>query len=278
MVISSKMYTMGYLAGWFVIYAGITTSVSEDLRTERIIDSFEAVEAKQGVAVDHDALYVISNHAIGKYDKFGFKKLGQWECPEGKPLTHLNSGIVYGGKLYCAHSNYPNVPMTSSIEIWNPKTMEHIGNHSFGIMQGSLTWIDRKDGFWYACFAHYRNQAKEPNRDPSWTSLVKLDDEWGRIEGWVFPDILVEKFGDYSSSGGAFGPDGKLYVTGHDNRELYVVTIPNAGSTLEFLGSIPIRAEGQAFVFDPIEDWKLYSILKSERIVFISQLVPNDRL
>lgn len=248
------------------------TSLAELHQKENLIETFEAEEAKQGVAVDDHALYVISNHAIGKYDKRSFKKLARWECPEGEPLTHLNAGIVYEGKLYCAHSNYPNVPMTSSVEIWDPKTMEHIASHSFGIMQGSLTWIDRRNGFWYACFAHYNNRAKEPNRNPSWTSLVKFDDQWRRVEGWVFPDTLVEKFGDYSSSGGAFGPDGRLYVTGHDNQELYVLGLPQAGSVLEYHGHISIEAKGQAFAFDLQDAWKMYSIVKDERRVIVSHL------
>jgi hypothetical protein len=28
-------------------------------------------------------------------------------------------------------------------------TMEHVDTHSFGIHQGSATWVDRHDGSWW---------------------------------------------------------------------------------------------------------------------------------
>lgn len=239
---------------------------------EESLSSFVAPEAKQGVAVDDEYVYVISNHAIAKYGKSSGRRIARWECPEGEPLVHLNAGIVLDGKLYCAHSNYPGVPMTSSIEIWDPNTLEHLGSHSFGIMAGSCTWIDRKDGFWYVCFAHYSNRAAEPSRDPSWTTLVKFDADWNRVEGWVFPLELVSLFGKYSSSGGAFGPDGRLYVTGHDNTALYVLDFPEAGPVLRWVDTVEIEAEGQAICWDPSEPWVLYSILKKDRLVLKSRI------
>ena len=45
--------------------------------------------------------------------------------------------------------------MTSSVEIWDAATMQHVGSHSFGIMWGSNTWIDRHDGAWWVTFANY---------------------------------------------------------------------------------------------------------------------------
>lgn len=242
---------------------------------ERLLARFPAPEARQGVAVDGEHVYVISNHSIGKYEKGSFRKVASWECPEGRPLTHLNAGIVMDGKLYCAHSNYPGVPMTSSLEVWDTETLAHVETRSFGPMIGSLTWLDRRDGSWYACFAHYANRAREPSRDPSWTTLVRFDENWQRQEAWVFPPELVERFGNYSSSGGAFGPDGRLYVTGHDNQELYVLEFPAGGSTLQWVSTIPIAAEGQAFAWDPSEPWTLYSIVKRERTVIVSRIEEN---
>jgi hypothetical protein len=107
---------------------------------------FPAPEARQGVAADDKYLYVISNHALGKYRKDTGERVNGWECPKGEPLTHLNAGIVRKGRLYCAHSNFPGVPMLSSVEIWDTATMKHVGNHSFGRTDGSLTWIDRRNG------------------------------------------------------------------------------------------------------------------------------------
>lgn len=239
---------------------------------QQVLSVHVVEEARQGVAVDDDHLYVIANHAIGKYEKQTFKKVAQWNCPKGSPLAHLNAGIVRNGKLYCAHSNYPAVPSTSSVEIWDTLTLQHVGSQSFGITDGWLTWIDSRGGDWFACFAHYRNRARMPNRDPAWTSLKRFDRRWRRLESWVFPRQVIEQFGDYSCSGGAFGPDGRLYVTGHDQPKLYVLELPMAGSVLRYHDYVSILAEGQAFDFDDSAPWHLYSIRKSQREVIVSRL------
>ena len=67
------------------------------------------------------------------------------------PIIHLDSGVIVDGKLYCAHSNYPGIPMTSSIEVWDPSTLEHIESHSFGIFRGSCTWVDQLQGILVGC-------------------------------------------------------------------------------------------------------------------------------
>lgn len=236
------------------------------------IARFKAHEARQGVAVDKDSVYVISNHAIGKYSKNTHKLLKSWECKEGEPLIHLNSAIVREGRLVCAHSNYPGVPMTSSIEIFDTETLEHIESYSFGIYMGSLTWLDYYEGFWYACFAHYSNRAAEPNRNSSWTTIVQMDDSWQRLQSWVFPADLIQAFDSYSSSGGSFGPDGKLYVTGHDHKKLYVLNFPSGGSNLLWQDTIDIAAEGQAFCWDLGGKANFYSILKREREVIVGRI------
>jgi hypothetical protein len=35
--------------------------------------------------------------------------------------------------LYCAHSTYPDVPMVSSIEIFETDTLALVGFHGFGV-------------------------------------------------------------------------------------------------------------------------------------------------
>lgn len=258
--------------------AALTTgpagAAAAESRQHTEIRRHAAPEARQGVAVDAEFFYAITNHAIGKYRRSDGAPVAAWECEEGQPLTHLNAGIILDGKLYCAHSNYPDVPGTGSVEIFDPATLRHIGSHSFGHGDGSFTWLDRRDGAWYACFAYYGNRAKEPGRDPSWTQVVKFDDQWRRQAAWIFPAELVEKFHDYSCSGGAFGPDGRLYVTGHDNPELYVLEIPAAGSVLEWVDTISIPAEGQAFAWDPTEPWVLWSLLKRTREVIVGKIDP----
>lgn len=231
-----------------------------------------AAEASQGVAADAEHLYAITNRAIGKYAKDTGKKIASWSSPKDGPFIHLNAGVVHDGKLYCAHSNFPGVPMVSSVEIWDVHDLKHIGSHSFGHYAGSLTWLDWRNGHWFACFANYGRNGGEPGHDPSWTQLIEFDEHWQRAAGWTLPGKLIERFGNYSSSGGGFGPDGHLFITGHDAKELYVMDLPKAGSTLEWLDTIPISAEGQAISWDPVKPGRLYSISRKSKEIIISQI------
>lgn len=212
---------------------------------------FDAAEARQAVAVDAHHFYAIDNAAIGKYDRRTGKRVARWEAGAKSPLTHLNSGIVRDGRLYCAHSNYPHQPDTSSVEIWDAASLQHVDSHSFGIYEGSLTWIDRKDDSWWAVFAHYsRQSAGIPERDHRWTSLVRFDSRWRRLEAWVFPPEVLDRFAPNSCSGGAWGPDGALYCTGHDHREVYRLKLPASGSTLVLQATLPAPFTGQGIAWD----------------------------
>ena len=235
---------------------------------------FVAPEARQGVAVDTDFVYVISNFAIGKYRKDSGARVALWEGPEHGPVSHLNAGIVRGDRLFCAHSNYPAIPMLSSVEIWDTATMKHVGTHSFGQMDGSLTWLDWHDGKWFACFAHYGGTRAAPGRDPSWTQVIAFDDQWRRLEGWALPADLVARLAvrGYTCSGGGFGPGGFLYATGHDAKELYVLELPEAGTSLKWIATVPIAAEGQAFSWDPKNPAHLYTILKRTHEVIVERI------
>lgn len=244
---------------------------------------YQAPEARQGIAVDGEYFYAISNHAIGKYRKATGERVAHWDGGAGGEIIHLNSGGILQGRLYAVHSNYPGVPMLSSVEIFDPETLRHVGSHSFGRADGSFTWLDRRRGpptgdRWIACFVHYGNRAAEPARDPTWTQIVAFDDEWRRTAGWALPRALHERISDrgYSASGGAFGPGGYLYLTGHDNPELYVLEFPKAGSVMRWIATIPIPAEGQAFAWDPAHPDQLYAIArKSKEIVVGRVTIPR---
>ena len=63
------------------------------------------------------------------------------------------------------------------------------------------------------------------------------------------PDIkraVISAWGTMSSSGGSWGDDGLLYVTGHDARELYVLRLPERGPVLDYVTTIDVPFEGQA--------------------------------
>jgi hypothetical protein len=231
---------------------------------------FKVPEANQAVAVDARHFYAIGNHIIGQYDKKTGQRVAGWECEKAKPLIHLNSGVVHEGILYCAHSNYPELPMVSSIEMWDTKTMKHTGSYSYGIYSGSLTWIDFVERRRYVVFGHYGGRAAEPNRDPRWTSLLECNAEWQRLRGWVFPEAVISKLGDFTISGGTFGPDGRLFCTGHDHPEIYVLKFPSGGSVLELEATFHAPNPGQGIAFDRSEPWTMYSIDRPPKEVIVT--------
>lgn len=238
----------------------------------REIRRFKAPEAGQAVAVDARHFYAIGNHVIGQYDKKTGKRIAGWECEKGKPLIHLNSGVVHDGVLYSAHSNYPERPMVSSIEMWDTKTMRHAGSYSFGIYTGSATWID----FWqkrrFITFGHYGGKNAEPNRDPRYTSLLEFDNDWRRLRGWVYPNSVISRLGDFTISGGTFSSDGRIFCTGHDHREIYVLKFPAGGSVLELEGLFASPNPGQGIALDPSEPWTMYSIDRGPREVIVTSI------
>lgn len=235
-----------------------------------------AAEARQGVAADAEFLYAIDNHALGQYRKATGERIAGWSCPEGEPLIHLNAGVVHEGRLYCAHSNYPGVPMWSSVEIWDARTLHHVGSHSFGRTDGSLTWLARRDDRWLACFVHYGKKGGEPGRGPEWTRLVEFDDAWRETGGWVLPPALVARLGErgYSCSGGAMGPGDLLYLTGHDAPELYVLAFPEGGAVLRWVATVPVPAEGQAFGWDSQDSGVIYFIGRKTQEIIAGRVLP----
>ena len=84
--------------------------------------------------------------------------------------------------------------------------------------------------------------------------------------------FYVKRFASNSSSGGAFGPGGQLFVTGHDARELYVLDLPESGEELLWRATIPISATGQAFAWDRSEAGVLYSIERGTQEVIVSRI------
>lgn len=122
--------------------------------------------------------------------------------------------------------------MTSSVEIWDARSMEHIGTHSFGIMWGSMTWLDWHAGHFWGVFANYNRLAPHPDpQNPNAydvepgnedqrvsvrlpygykrnTTLVKFTKSWMPVEAWVLPDEVLTpaNTGDMSNSGAPGDP------------------------------------------------------------------------
>lgn len=228
---------------------------------------FKAAEANQGVAADAEFFYAIDNHAIGKYRKTTGERVAGWDGGKAGRIQHLNAGVVLDGRLYCAHSNFPKLPAESSVELWDTATMQPVDAHRFVEPPGALTWAVPRGGEWFACFAHYKGTS-----DPARSVVVRFDAQWQRLASWSFPAELIQRFAGSSASGGAFGPGGNLFVTGHDAKELYLLGFPANGVVLEWQATIPISAEGQAFCWDPVQTNLLYSISRRAREVIVSRV------
>lgn len=230
------------------------------------IGEFNIPEANQGIGVDRDHFYAVTNRAIGKYDKRTGKLVKKWQGEKDGPIKHLDSAMFRGGKIYTSHSNYPEWPMSSSIEIFDAETMEHIGTHSFGIQWGSMTWLDWHDGHWWGTFANY-DRLLGPNKTPyghkANTVMIQFTRDFRPLQMWTLPKSILDKFELMSNSGGSWGPDGYLYLTGHDPAELYRMRIPKAGSILELVDVIPMNIRGQGIAWDRSQPGVIYGIIRA---------------
>ncbi|WP_417486250.1 hypothetical protein [Maricaulis sp.] len=232
------------------------------------LQSFPAVEAGQGAAVDDTHFYAIVNFAIGQYDRESGERVGGWIGPRRGLIGHLNSCFEEEGRLYCANSNHPEVPMASSVEVFETEGLTHVDSHSLGLMdEGSLTWFDHYRDGWIVGFAHYNDETGEPFKSNAYGGVHTFDAQWRRTGGWRLPPALIERMAPQAASGGAIGSDGLLYVFGHHVPELYVLARPAMGPTLLHVATIELDAEGQAFAFDPADDRVIWAISRPNREV-----------
>jgi len=222
--------------------------------TATLVRAYPAFDANQAVAVDRNYFYVVDNRSITKHDRASGEPLLQFVSDPDGPLIHMDSAAVVGGRLYVAHSNYDQSPMQSSVEVFDTRTMRHVGTHSVGFYPGSLTWIDRHDGAWWAGFANYDevpDGETQPYGGTDNTQVVKMDDDFQVVQSWAIPEVILGRFKPMSNSGGSWGPDGRLWLTGHDLGEAYVMTLPPAGSQLTWAATVALPAvEGQGIAWD----------------------------
>lgn len=235
----------------------------------------EAAEAGQGAAADAESYFAIVNTRIGKYAKDSGELLARFERPGNGPVRHLNSCYAREQMLYCANSNFPELPMASSIEVFDADSLEPSKSLSLGVLEeGSLTWFDELADGWIAGFAHYDERGGLEYKDHSFAAIVRYDRQWRRLGGWMIPDTAIERMKPHAASGGAIGPDGFLYLTGHDRTEMYVMGAPQMGPKLVHFATINIEIEGQAFAFDPSAERVVYGISRPNREVRAFRLPP----
>lgn len=224
-----------------------------------------APEAIQAAAADGQHVYAISSTQVAKYDRDSGRRVA---VSTGK-ARHLNSGFVWGDKLYCAHSNYPQTPEQSEIMVLDPTSMELTVYKDFGDFGGSLTWAVRHDDHWWCNFAHY-GQANAR------TVLVKFDDAWQEQGRWTYPHEVIGKLGRYSLSGGLWRY-GRLLVTGHDDPILFCLRVPESAGVLELVELQSAPFTGQGIAQDPASGG-LVGIHRGKRqVVFAAPGGANQR-
>lgn len=236
----------------------LAVTAGERWRQTRVLP---APEAHQAAAADDRFVYAISSTEVAKYDRSS----GERVAVSTGEAKHLNSGFVWNGRVFCAHSNYPRKPEQSDIRVLDPESMRLTTFHDFGSFDGSLTWVLRHEEHWWCNFAHYGD-------DNGRTVLVKFDGEWREQARWTYPATVIRELGRYSLSGGVFS-DGDLLVTGHDDRVLFRLRVPTEGKELAFLGRQPAPFTGQGIAHDP-QTGGLVGINRGKRLIVFAEEEP----
>ncbi|QDV52917.1 hypothetical protein [Gimesia fumaroli] len=255
---------------WFlclVLFCSVLPAQAADKQPDfRELKRFPAKEAHQAVAVDESSFYAISSRGIARYQKLDGTQLKTWTGPKDSHIRHLNSGVVIDGKLYCAHSNWPASPLKNTVEIFDAKTLKHLETLKFPDTEGAINWIDRWQDKWWIAFAFY---GKLDNVRK--TRVVRYNDHWQSEATYTFPDSVLKRFLPNSNSGGAWSSDGKLYTTGHDHGELYVLELPKSGTTLKHITTLPAPITGQGIAWDQSNSGTLYGISRRQKQVIKMQ-------
>lgn len=239
---------------------------------------FPASEAGQGVAANATHVYAIGNFVIARYNRKSGEREALWRGPRGGMIGHMNSCFIEDNALWCANSNHPRLPFANSIEIFDAKTLKHRRSIPLGVMdEGSLVWFDRVGEGWIMGLSQYNDETGLSFKNNSFSEVSLHDDAWRRIGGWALPPALVERMAPQAASGGAIGPDGLLYLMGHDRPEMYVLAKPPMGPYLIHIATIAIDAEGQAFDFVEGSAREMCAISRPKREIRCFRL-PNVSL
>lgn len=252
--------------------AAATTLVpAADAPPAPVVATIPAYEARQGVASDGRFVYAVDNSRIAKYRIADGRRLGEWSGDPAK-FPHLNSCAVVAAELVCASSNYPKLPQTGTIEVFDPVRLRHLRSHDLGATDGSLTALDRHGGAWWAVFAQYDGRGGAPGKSHRDARLVKLDGRFRPLASWALPEAVLDRGAPYSISGASWSRRGILALSGHDRPEIYLIAEPRAGRPLRLIAVVPVTTRGQAIAWDPRKPDRLWSIDRARKVVVASRI------
>jgi membrane-associated phospholipid phosphatase len=230
-----------------------------------------AIEARQGVAAGPFGIYAIGDSAIARLDRASGQPITRWQGDPAR-FQHINSCTTVGPDLVCAVSNFPALPMRSSVEWFDAQNLFHLATRPMAPDIGSLTWVDWHAGSWWACYANYDGHGGTPGRNHRATILIRYDGQWKEQARYAFPATMLGRLAPHSASGGSWGPDGLLYVTGHDRPETYALRLPAAGTVMTLVATLALPTHGQAIAWDPILPRTLWSIERNRRLLIATRL------
>ncbi|MBL9122133.1 MAG: endonuclease/exonuclease/phosphatase family protein [Planctomycetaceae bacterium] len=255
------------LLAWRALLAGVLAwpVAAADPQPLRWVETgtLAAAEAHQAAAADGRNVYAVASNSIAKYDR----RTGMRLATSSGTAHHLNSAFLWNGRLYCAHSNYPQQPATSQIVQLDPESMRLEVFRDFGEFSGSLTWVVRRGDEWWCNFAHY-------DADNSQTILVRFDPDWHETGRWRYPPAVVSQWGRRSSSGGIWRGD-LLTITDHDHPRLYRLRLPAAGEVLEFVDQLAAPFPGQGIAEDPVTGGLVGIDRRAKRVLFARLSEPT---
>ena len=234
-------------------------------------------DARQAVAADAQYAYAISDKSISKIHRATNQVIMRWKYEDAHAgidqvgdadklaqIKHLNSGVIIENRLYSAHSNWPELPAHNTIEVWDVDSMTQVESIELAGGNTWITWIDHYRDHWWVVLARYdavtgalgnrvstASAGGKDSANDSRTRLLRLDMDFKILDTWYFPPELIAEFAPMSNSGGSWGPDGKLWLTGHDQPRAYITTLPHTGSQLVWESSVPLAdIEGQGIAWD----------------------------
>jgi hypothetical protein len=224
------------------------------------VASFFAPEAYQAAAADDDFIYAIEDTSIAKYSRRSFKLIAK----STGTAHHLNSGFVWEGKVYCAHTTPHG---ESEIMTLDPVTMVVGKFKDLSDHPGKITWVVRDAKFWWINFAFYGS-------DNASTYLAKFDEEWRELGRWYYPREVVSDLRRQSISGGVV-LNSIVLATGHDKKVIYEMKFPAQGQVLQFVDAIPSPFPGQGLATDPVSDSLVGIDRDRHEVVFARQTIAK---